>query len=252
MKHIFIALASLLIVTSATAVYAQEGTGTPTPSPTPEPTKESTKLDDTIKSLKDKIEDKVEQINKTSKKIIKGVIASTTEGTLELKTDTESTYTVSLDETITSFFNASVDDQEAIEQTDLAENDYVIVSGPIIEDQVSANVVYKQTPYLVLQGQITSVDKATFTVDVVTLEKDSYTLDIEDDTTQFLMNSKTLAMEKAGFSKYQVGDTLHFVIVKPESGKTKVTAVRTLIIPQEYFVEDPEASAPATTESPAE
>lgn len=236
--YVVIFLACLSLFLLQPSAFAQEATPEPT-TVTPLPTKEESKLDDTIKSLKDKIEDKVEQINKSSKKIIKGIITSAKDGTLKLETDTDNTFTVSLDETITSFFMASVDDHDAIEQSDLKESDYVLVSGPIIEDQVSANIVYKQTPYLVLQGQITAVDKSAFTIDVITLEKDSYTLDIEDDTTQFLMNSKTLALEKAGFSKYQVGDTLHFVVVKPEAGKTKLTVVRTLIIPQEYFVEDP-------------
>jgi hypothetical protein len=60
------------------------------------------------------------------------------------------------------------------------------------------------------------------------------------------MNSKDLSLEKAGFSKYRVGDTLHFIIEKPAVEAKTVPAIRTLIIPQEYFV-DETATTPTIT-----
>ena len=240
MKKLFLTLVLFFVITPVS--YAQEE-----PTPTEVVEESAEELDDTIKSLKEKIEDKVEQINKTSRKIIKGIIASADEETIELQTDTENTFTVSLDETISSFFTASLSNQDEIEQGDLEEGDYIIVSGPIIEDQISANIIYKQTQYSVLQGQITATNDSNFTVDVVTPEKDEYTLDIEDDTEQLLMNSKSLELEKAGFAKYKVGDNLHFVIETLKGDDTRASALRTLIIPQEFFTE--EDASDATSEN---
>ncbi len=243
MKKIIIALiVGFLIIPG---VYAQEEA---TDSATP--TKESNEgLDNTIKSLKEKIENKVEEINKETKHIVHGIIASVESDSIELTTESDNTFIVSLDDTISTYFSTSVEGKEEIEQGDLEEGDYLVVSGPILEDQVSANVVYRQTRYAVLQGQITATDDTNFTVDVVTSEKDEYTIDIEDDTVQQIMNTKTFALETGGFSKYKVGDSIHFVIV--DSDESTVAAIRTLIIPQEFFVDTTpdEEEATETSES---
>ena len=97
---------------------------------------------------------------------------------------------------------------------------------------------YKQAHYLVLQGQITSVDKDAFTVSILTQAKDQYTLDIETSTKQSLLNTKDLSLSKAGFSKYKVGDTIHTVILKPKEGTEKATAIRIVIVPQEFFTSE--------------
>lgn len=243
-----LALYTLLIAVFATSassnVFAQTPTKAPlattapedseiTPSPKPDSQTEST-----LKSLKEKIENTVDEINKKTKKIIKGTITSIKGSTLTVKASDEKDYQVSIDDTITKMYLSSSDGQEELEQSDLKDGDYILVTGPIIENQVSANLLYQQVQYLVLQGQITAVDKEAFTVSIVTQAKDQYTLDIETHTQQFLLNSKDLTLAKAGFSKYQVGDTVHAVIVKPEGNSEKADALRIVIIPQEIFTSE--------------
>lgn len=232
-----------LAISYAFSFVTQAHAVTPlTPSPTVQATSsatpsesEDTTLNKTVQSLKDKIENKVEQMNKKSRKIVKGYISSIKDSTIQLKSETDVAYTVTLDDTITTIKTASVADQDELEISDLAKDDYILVSGPLIENQISANLIFVQTQYKVIQGQITSINKDSFTVDVLTLDKDAFTLDIEDKTKQVLMNSKTLALEKSGFSKFQVGDNVHAVIIKPAQDAKTVQTVRTLIIPQEYF-----------------
>lgn len=244
-------LVALLSLSLSTPVGAQSSTPKPTVAeeknvtPTEKPESEA---DSTLKSLKEKIESKVEEINKKTKKIIKGTITSIEGSVITMKTPDEKDFQVSLDDTITKVYLSSVDGQEEMEQSDLKTGDYILATGPVIENQVSANILYKQTPYLLVQGQITAVDKEAFTVGIVTQAKDQYTLDIEKFTAQSLLNTKDLSVTKAGFSKYQVGDTIHAVILKPKGTSDKVSAIRILIIPQEFFTS--ETLAPSKAAAP--
>ena len=72
---------------------------------------------------------------------------------------------------------------------------------------------------------------------MITSEKDEYTLSIEKNTVQRIMHAKTLAIEKAGFSKYKVGDSIHFVSEASKAEEKQIIALRTVIIPQEFFTE---------------
>lgn len=243
-------LAALISLPYRTPVAAQTSTPKPTVSieaditPTEKPESET---DSTLKSLKEKIESKVEEINKKTKKIIKGTITSIKDSTVTVKTPDEKEFQISIDDTISKLYLSSIDGQEEMEQTDLKTGDYILATGPVIENQVSANILYKQTAYLLVQGQITAVDKEAFTVGIVTQAKDQYTLDIEKFTVQSLLNTKDLSVTKAGFSKYQVGDTIHAVILKPKGTSEKVSAMRILIIPQEFFTTETLAPSKAAT-----
>jgi hypothetical protein len=242
MTRTYILSLFVLFYSLSMGTHAHAVTSSPAPSPTAQATSSATpagdddsSLNKTVQSLKDKIEDKVEQMNKKSKKIVKGYISSIKDSTIQIKSESDVSYTITLDDTITTIQSASVSDQDELEQSDLVKDDYILVSGPIIENQISANLIYVQTQYIVIQGQITSINRESFTIDVLTLDKDSYTLDIDDKTKQVLMNSKTLALEKSGFSKFQVGDNIHAVLIKPKGEVKTVQTIRTLIIPQEYF-----------------
>lgn len=224
-------ICALLLSASQSFVFAQEASDEATTEK-----KDDESIDSTIKSLREKIESKVEEISKESKQIVRGTVKSISEDTIEVTTPNNSSFTVSLDDTITTYVKTTVDGEEEIEPEEIAEGDYILVDGPIIEEQVSANKVYRQTEYLVLQGQITDIDTPNFTVNVVTPEKDEYKLDIEEETEQSILDSVSLEISSAGFSKYKVGDSLHFVIEKTEDTEKSITAVRTLIIPQEFFV----------------
>ncbi|OGK28796.1 hypothetical protein A3D06_01735 [Candidatus Roizmanbacteria bacterium RIFCSPHIGHO2_02_FULL_40_9] len=239
-KNIIIIIIGIAFLSGiAPLSFAQSVSGIPATNSAKLSPTEKPKENDTIESLKDKIEKKVDEINKKSKKIVVGLIESNKDNTLKINGDDSKEYTATIDATITKLFTANVNGLE--EEKDLSgikEKSRVIVSGPILEDQISANTIYLQEEYLVEQGQVTNVDKENFTIDVVTSEKTEMTLDIEKGTQQKILNTKTLELSNAGFSKYKVGDSIHFVSKKPASDEKKASAVRIVIIPQEFFTKD--------------
>src|SRR3989338_2426674 len=152
-KLLFSAIAIALTLLTSTA-YAQ--TKAPTPSSNPSPTlSKPPQQDDTIQILKDKIEKKVDEINKKSKKVVIGTFVSIADNVIELKGETSGTFSVSIDETITHLFDADIDGSKEIEAADLVKGDRLIITGPILENEISANTIYRQVAYLALQGQIT-------------------------------------------------------------------------------------------------
>ncbi len=217
-------------------VYAQS------PSPTT-----AKPIDDTLKIIKEKIEDKVDEINKSSKKVISGVLNKIEDDTLEIQQTDGKIFKVNIDETVSKFFTASTKSLTDAEKTDLEKGDMLIVLGPLIEDQISANKIISQPDYMTVQGEITNVDADNFIVDIVTSNKDEVSLDVEKGTTQQIMDTKTLELSKAGFSKYKIGDKIHAVYIKPSKEGEKATTIRTLIIPQEYFAE---AATPTKAATP--
>ncbi|EKE14390.1 MAG: hypothetical protein ACD_12C00530G0001 [uncultured bacterium] len=102
---------------------------------------------------------------------------------------------------------------------------------------ITANVVLIDENFLVDSGKITEINKESYNIKVLTSDKNTYSLDIETGTKQYMVNIKTLLRETIGFSKLKEGDTVHFVVKK--TGKEKnnnYSAVKILIIPQEYFI----------------
>ncbi|KXK11740.1 MAG: hypothetical protein UZ22_OP11002000301 [Microgenomates bacterium OLB23] len=217
---------------NAYAVHAQTPKTTTTPSLSPTTAKP---LDDTLQIIKDKIEEKVDQINQTSKKVVSGTLNKLEDDILELQEPSGKTFKVSIDDTVTKFFTATTKKLSPAEKTDLEKGNTLIIFGPIIEDQISANKVIQQAIYLTVQGEVTNVETDTFTVDIVTSDKEELSLNVEDAVSQQLMSTKTLDLSKATISKYKIGDKVHVVYIKPAKDTDKAQVVRSLIIPQEYF-----------------
>jgi hypothetical protein len=116
-------------------------------------------------------------------------------------------------------------------------NDYIIISGPPLENSITANNIYRDIEYIVSSGKVTEVSSADFTVKVITVDKDNYTLNIENSTKQQLLDIKTNTLSPTGFSKIKIGDTIHFVAKKPaDIQKLEVSTDKIIIIPQEYFM----------------
>lgn len=194
--------------------------------------------ENTIEALKDKIEKKVDELSKTSKNIAVGTVTSIDDDLITVESETADTFTVSVDSTITEVFAVDLNDREEIDFEDIEEGDYLIVSGPAIEDQISANTIYVQTRYIVTQGQIANANESNFTIDVVTRDKSEYTVDIEDDTNQTILDIDTLDVSSSGFSKLKAGDSIHVVILQSSTNEDEYTGISTFIIPQEYFTAD--------------
>lgn len=191
-----------------------------------------------IEELKEKVESKVSELTKSGNTTYSGFVQSLEDDILTLTTES-GTVDVELDPELTTFYQIQSNSSSEIDQEDIAEDDYVLVSGPKIGDSITGNAVYKDTSYLVRSGKIIEVNSDTYYIRVQTLEKDIYTIDIENSSKQQLLDIKTLSLEAAGFSKLKEGDNIH-VVMRDEADTTdnRYTAVTTIIIPQEYFIKE--------------
>lgn len=233
-------LAIIMSLTQTTQTTVQSKETTSSASKTSETATPSAAIDNDIKILKEKIASKVAQLTKDNKNIKAGYIISKNDDAIELLTDDGKKFTVQIDKAITNFYSLEKGSKKEIGLKDLKVDDFIIVSGPFIENSINANNIYKDQEYIVKSGKIIDIDKKDFTIQVATLEKDTYLLDIEKFTKQYTLNLKTFKIEKVGFSKIKLGDTVNFVCQKTRNLKLnektiRLSASKILIIPQDYF-----------------
>lgn len=204
---------------------------TPVSSPTPV-------IDKQLQKLKDNLATKAAQLMKQTQEAIAGYVTDVGGTGFKLKTSDEKALEIKTDPLLTKFFQITGNSKKEIKSSDIKKGAYLIISGPRIDKSVTANAIYMDEEFLVSAGKISEVNKDDLSLKVTTSDKDTHTLDIEVSSKQQILNSKTLQLESSGFSKIKEGDTAHFVIKK--SGKNKelnrYSAVRILIIPQEYFL----------------
>ncbi|GIW65001.1 MAG: hypothetical protein KatS3mg092_0934 [Patescibacteria group bacterium] len=190
-----------------------------------------------IENLKEKVANKVQEIIKKNNKAIVGRVTSISDNLIKIKSVDNKEYEIKIDSTLTKFYKISGVNQKEIKIDDIAKNDYLIVSGIINDKTVDANAVFIDQPFLVESGKVIEVNKENYTVKVITSDKTVYTLSFETFTKQYILNIKTLDIEKSGFSKMIVGDRIHFIAeIKGNEKDNTYEAAKTLLIPQEYFI----------------
>src|SRR3989338_3375927 len=203
-------LASLLVGNA----LAQTKTLLPSPEASASPT---TVVDRDIQQLKDKIGNKVLEIRK--------------------KNNNGEENQIKFDDTLTKYFKITGAQKKEIKVDDIKKNDYAIVSGVVTDNIITANVVLIDEKFLVDSGKITEINKDNYNIKVLTSDKNTYSLDFETNTKQYMINIKTLLKETVGFSKLKEGDTVHFVVKKTGDEKNNnYSALKIMIIPQEYFI----------------
>lgn len=193
-------------------------------------------VDKDIQLLKDKIANKVSEIRKQNNKAVSGFILNIDGNTIKLSNNGEVNQ-VKFDDTLTKYFKITGAQKKEIKADDIKKNNYAIVSGVAADNIVTANVVLIDENFLVDSGKITEINKESYNIKVLISDKNTYSLDIETDTKQYMVNIKTLLKETIGFSKIKEGDTVHFVVKKTEEEKNNnYSAIKILIIPQEYLI----------------
>ena len=192
-----------------------------------------------IEDLKDRIETKVSEKRKENNKAIAGIVEKKDKDSLTIKSSDEEEYNIIIDEALTKYFQINKDNKQEIDFENIEKEDYIIVTGEINDKEVLANFMYIDESYLIDLGNITEINNNDYNIKILTTAKENYTLDIESYTKQLMLNLKSLEFEKMGFSKIKEGDTIHFVV--KQSGQkqedNRYSAVRILIIPQEYFMQ---------------
>jgi len=230
---IYIFCLSLILFIYLLNVNAQDSTPSATVSPE----------DINSKKLIEKVANKVAQERKKDQKAVSGVIKTIKDNLITVSgyEGLESKlFQINVDTSFNQIFTVSTGVKKEIKMSDLKPNDYIIATGPLLDKVILANSVYLDDRYVVKSGTIIEINKTNFTILVMTSDKSEYTVDIESTTKQYLMNIKTLEIEKVGFSKIKEGDMIHFVGILPEGtepkGKVQITGKKYVVIPQEYFI----------------
>jgi len=228
MKKTLFGISALLIFFTFLIVPAFGQTASPSSSISEE--------DEAIDILKEKVANSVIKTRKENNKAISGWLIEKKDETLKIKNEGLE-YEVKLDDALTKYFRIQGTGKKEIETNDLAENDYLIVTGVENDKTVVANTIFVDERLLVFSGKITQVDKENYMLKIVTNAKEEIDLDIENSTKQSMINIKNYQIEQSGFSKIKEGDTISFVVTASEADKkTKYSAKKILIIPQEYFL----------------
>lgn len=191
-----------------------------------------------IKDFKDKIASKVAELQKKDQKSVAGYVVKNDKTQISIKSEDKKNFQIKIDDILTKVYKISGATKKEIQVEDLIKNDYLIVTGPASDTTVTANEIYVDEKYLAKVGRVTEVDKTNFSLKLMTPEKEEYSLDVESNTTQSMLNIKTLVVEKSGFSKIKEGDMIHFVVKKSqlEQKNNQFSAKKILTIPQEFFI----------------
>jgi len=189
-----------------------------------------------VEILKEKIASKVAELRRQNWQAFSGKIVEIKKGEIEIKDYNEEKKKVFIDDLLTKYYLIKNNQKKEINFSDLKKDDYIIVSGVSTDKGISANVIFVDEKYLVDFGKIVEKDKNEYWLKVVTLTNETISLDIEVFTEQWLLNIKSLHLEKTGFSKIKEGDMIHFVVKDKKNENNRFSAQKIVIIPQEYFL----------------
>lgn len=237
----FLLLTSGVLLLGVWPVNALTPTRTLTPILTPTAATPSAKISPTgvgeqVIKLREKVAERVSELKKKNHRPFAGNITQLSDNTFTVMNAKNETREVKIDSTITTLYKIAGVNLNEITKKDLAKGDYVIVTGPLLEKTITANLIYVDETFIVSSGKITDVDTENFFIKVLTTDKTAYSLDIERSTQIQLLDIKTLESAKIGFTKLKVGDYVHFVAIPPSKKDVmRVSAKKLLVLPQEYF-----------------
>ncbi|MFH0773263.1 MAG: hypothetical protein V1922_03045 [bacterium] len=201
----------------------------------------TTTIDKNAKQLIEKLATKVEETRKKDQKAYVGLITKIEDAVMTVASTNgtdEKKYSIKIDDTLTTIFRIVGASKKELKKSDLTIEDYVIVTGQMLNDTLEANEIYIDEQFLVKTAKVTEISKSDYYLKVITYDKDEYTLDIQNATRQSMLNVKTKEIERSGFSKIKEGDSVHFVVSKTNPGpgkeKNRYDAVRILVVPQEF------------------
>ena len=140
----------------------------------------------------------------------------------------DKTIKILVDSEVTVYKNIVSD--KKITLKNLKKSNYVVITGVMLNNEFSAEIVYLQPRYELLAGQINNVEKKGYFIEVTTLDQETITVDIEKSTIQKMVSTTDFSVGKSGFANYKIGDYIQLVIPKREKDAIRASAVRTLVI----------------------
>lgn len=217
-KFLAISLIMILTVTLLTFPYNVNAVTDATPS--------STVIDNLkkIQNLKEKIATKVAEIRQKEKTGIFGIIKKIdkTQITVTAKNQDKS-FTLTED---TIYYSLTDGTKKESSLKNLKEKDSITIFGYYDEGKtvLSAKYIYIEKPNLHLTGKIADIDKTNYTL---TLKdpRGNTLVDIEN-FTKMSVFSKEKGLVKIGFSKLNIGNTIHLIASQNAKEENRVTALR--------------------------
>ena len=189
-----------------------------------------------VEILKEKIASKVAELRQENNQAFSGKIVNLSENQIEIKDKDDKKVLIKLDPTLTKYYRIKNNQKKEINFSDLEKNDYIVVSGITTDNGVNANLIFVDEKYLVEFGRVIEINKDGYWLKINTLTNENIIIDIETYTKQWLLNIKSLELEKTGFSKIKEGDMINFVAKDEKNENNHFSAQKIIVIPQEYFL----------------
>lgn len=233
-----VVLAAFLVLTPILQAQTVAPTSrTSSPSATVNPT--ANPEENQVESLKNSIATKVAELRKKGFKAVAGTISSISGLKIVIKNSLGSNINIKLDEELTKVYQINGATKQDLKQSDLEKNSYIIVSGPQLDNEITANVIYIDEQYFVKTGKIVEVNEDDLSLKVTTSERDTIILDISTRQKLQLMDTDTFEVATTTFKKVKEGDSVHFIYTKSgeEQQVNRFDALKVIVIPQEFFLQ---------------
>ena len=178
-----------------------------------------------IDDLKERLATKVAELKQLQRQAFYGTIKSVSVSTFTVETGTKD-LKIELTDDI-KIFQKIKGTRTELKIENLEKGDIVTVFGEYDAtlELLKAKVVFIQsTDPIRIAGNITEVNKTDYTVTILTADAKTYTIDFETTTKTSLWNGKEL--EKVGFSKLVVGDTIHVTGTAVAKQENRISAAR--------------------------
>jgi hypothetical protein len=222
-------LSHITLIIFLLSIGMQIKAATTTPQPTADqPLAEIPTVSDKAKQiddLKERLATKVAELKQSQRQAIYGTIKSVSISTFTVETATKN-LKIELTDDI-KIFQKLNGVRTALTTDDLAKGDIVTVFGEYDAtlELLKAKIVFIQSADPIrVAGKITEVNKTDYTITIITVDSKTYTIDFETITKTSVWNGKEL--EKGGFSKLIVGDTIHVTGTAVAKQENRVSAAR--------------------------
>lgn len=200
---------------------------TPTPSPTPT-NQQANELEQQITDLKDKIASRVAQLNLVEKRGIIGTVTDVNATQITLNDTHGNIRYVDVDE-LTKFSSPSA--KSAFGISDITKGTTLGVLG--LYNKESKRILARFVDVLVLpvniSGAVSDIDTTNFTVTVVTADKKTYSVDVENITKTYAYDGT--ALSKSGFSKIDQAERITVIGFPDLQNSNHIIASRIILFP---------------------
>lgn len=220
-----IAIVTLLTLSPVSSFAVVKATPTPTLSPTTQPLNN---LEQQISNLKDKIASRVAQLKLVDKRGIIGTVTDVTQTQITLNDTKGNTRFVDVDE-LTKFSSPSAKSTFGI--SDITKGSTLGILG--LYNKESRRILARFVDVLILpvyfSGAVTDLDSKNFNLTILTADKTTYSVDIENVTKTSAYDGTTLM--KSGFSKITVAERVTVVGFPDKNDPKHIIATRVLLFP---------------------